>query len=90
MQEVRSGQGSLEDVFLTLMEEENERRFRYGSLEGMERDRYGTVCRCHRGAAELRPLILVAVFGIFMPFRMGPERFFSAAGLLLLMFFRPL
>jgi hypothetical protein len=31
---------------------------------------------------SLRPLILIAVFGIFFPLRMGPERFFSAAGLL--------
>jgi ABC-2 type transport system permease protein len=29
-----------------------------------------------------RPLIALAVFGIFFPFRMGPERFFSVVGLL--------
>jgi ABC-2 type transport system permease protein len=34
-----------------------------------------------------RPLILIAVFGIFMPLRMGPERFFSVAGLLAPTFF---
>jgi len=34
-----------------------------------------------------RPLILIAVFGIFMPLRMGPERFFSAVGLLAPTFF---
>jgi hypothetical protein len=36
---------------------------------------------------SLRPLILIAVFGIFFPLRMGPERFFSAAGLLVPTFF---
>ncbi|MBZ5676969.1 MAG: ABC transporter permease [Acidobacteriia bacterium] len=34
-----------------------------------------------------RPLILIAVFGILFPLRMGPERFFSAAGLLAPTFF---
>jgi ABC-2 type transport system permease protein len=34
-----------------------------------------------------RPLILIAVFGIFMPLRMGPERFFSTVGLLAPTFF---
>jgi len=34
-----------------------------------------------------RPLILIAVFGIFFPLRMGPERFFSPAGLLAPTFF---
>jgi ABC-2 type transport system permease protein len=29
-----------------------------------------------------RPLILIAVLGIFVPLRMGPERFFTATGLL--------
>jgi len=38
-------------------------------------------------AGSYRPLILIAVFGIFMPLRMGPERFFSAAGLLAPTFF---
>jgi ABC-2 type transport system ATP-binding protein len=61
VQEVRSGQGSLEDVFL------------------MERSAGST--------GSLRPLILIAVFGIFFPLRMGPERFFSAAGLLAPTFF---
>jgi hypothetical protein len=36
---------------------------------------------------SFRPLILIAVFGIFVPFRMGPERFFSAVGLLAPTFF---
>ena len=36
---------------------------------------------------SFRPLILIAVFGIFVPLRMGPERFFSAAGLLAPTFF---
>ncbi|HEV8412216.1 MAG TPA: ABC transporter permease [Bryobacteraceae bacterium] len=36
---------------------------------------------------SFRPLILIAVFGIFVPFRMGPERFFSAIGLLAPTFF---
>jgi ABC-2 type transport system permease protein len=35
------------------------------------------------GAGSYRPLILIAVLGIFVPFRMPPERFFSAAQLLL-------
>ena len=34
-----------------------------------------------------RPLILIAVFGVFLPLRMGPERFFSVAGLLAPTFF---
>jgi ABC-2 type transport system permease protein len=34
-----------------------------------------------------RPLILIAVFGIFFPLRMGPERFFSPVGLLAPTFF---
>ena len=35
----------------------------------------------------LRPLILIAVFGIFVPLRMGPERFLTTAGLLAPTFF---
>ena len=31
------------------------------------------------GAGSFRPLILIAVLGIFVPLRMGPERFFSVA-----------
>ena len=38
-------------------------------------------------AGSYRPLILIAVFGVFMPFRMGPERFFSVAGLMAPTFF---
>lgn len=34
------------------------------------------------GAGSYRPLILIVVLGIFIPFQMGPERFFSATGLL--------
>jgi ABC-2 type transport system permease protein len=41
-------------------------------------------------AGSYRPLILIAVFGIFMPLRMGPERFFSVAGLLAPTFFSAL
>jgi ABC-2 type transport system permease protein len=33
-------------------------------------------------AGSYRPLILIAVFGVFMPLRMGPQRFFSVVGLL--------
>ena len=36
----------------------------------MEGDRFGTV---GGGAGSFRPLILIAVLGIFVPFRMGPE-----------------
>jgi ABC-2 type transport system permease protein len=35
----------------------------------------------------LRPLILVAVLGIFVPLQMGPERFFRVSGLLPATFF---
>ena len=38
-------------------------------------------------AGSYRPFILIAVFGIFFPLRMGPERFFSPAGLLAPIFF---
>src|SRR5262249_25340094 len=34
-----------------------------------------------------RPLILVAFLGIFMPLRLGPERFFTAFGLVAPVFF---
>ena len=34
------------------------------------------------GTGSFRPLILVAVLGIFIPLRMGPERFFSVGGIL--------
>jgi ABC-2 type transport system permease protein len=36
---------------------------------------------------SFRPLILIAVFGVFFPLRMGPDRFFSVAGLLAPTFF---
>ena len=39
------------------------------------------------GPGSYRPLILIAVLGIFVPFQMGPERFFSASGLLAPTFF---
>jgi ABC-2 type transport system permease protein len=39
------------------------------------------------GSGSLRPLILVAALGIFVPFRMGPERFFSPYPLLIYAFF---
>ena len=39
------------------------------------------------GSGSYRPLILIAVLGIFVPFRMGPERFFGATGLLAPTFF---
>jgi len=39
------------------------------------------------GGAGSRPLILIAVLGIFVPFRMAPDRFFSVSGLLLPTFF---
>ncbi len=39
------------------------------------------------GSGSYRPLILLAVLGIFVPFRMGPERFFSVTGLLAPTFF---
>ncbi len=34
------------------------------------------------GSGRFRPLILIAVLGIFIPLRMRPERYFSATGLL--------
>ncbi len=43
--------------------------------------------RSGSGAGRFRPLFLIAVLGIFVPLRMGPERFFSAAGLLMPTFF---
>lgn len=39
------------------------------------------------GSGSLRPLILVAALGIFVPFRMGPDRFFSPYPLLIYSFF---
>jgi len=39
------------------------------------------------GAGSYRPLILIVVLGIFVPFQMGPERFLSATGLLAPTFF---
>jgi ABC-2 type transport system permease protein len=39
------------------------------------------------GSGSYRPLILIAVLGIFVPFQMGPGRFFSATGLLMPTFF---
>ena len=33
--------------------------------------------RSSSGAGSYRPLILIAVLGVFVPFRMTPERFFS-------------
>jgi ABC-2 type transport system permease protein len=39
------------------------------------------------GAGSYRPLILIAVLGIFVPLRMGPERFFSGSQLLIYSFF---
>ena len=29
------------------------------------------------GAGSYRPLIMIGVLGVFLPFRMAPERFFS-------------
>ena len=40
------------------------------------------------GTGSFRPLILVAVLGIFIPLRMGPERFFSVGGILAPVVFR--
>jgi ABC-2 type transport system permease protein len=39
------------------------------------------------GAGSYRPLLIVAVLGIFMPWRMGPERFFQPSQLLIYSFF---
>jgi ABC-2 type transport system permease protein len=39
------------------------------------------------GAGSYRPLILIGVLGIFMPFRMSPERFFSPFPVLIYAFF---
>ena len=39
------------------------------------------------GSGSLRPLILIALLGIFIPLRMPPERYFSVAGLLAPTFF---
>jgi ABC-2 type transport system permease protein len=39
------------------------------------------------GSGSLRPLILLVVLGIFVPFSMGPEKYFTAAGLLIPTFF---
>jgi ABC-2 type transport system permease protein len=43
--------------------------------------------RSSGSAGSYRPLILIVVFGILFPFRMGPERFFSVTGLLAPTFF---
>jgi ABC-2 type transport system permease protein len=43
--------------------------------------------RSSGSAGSYRPLILILVFGILFPLRMGPERFFSVAGLLAPTFF---
>jgi ABC-2 type transport system permease protein len=39
------------------------------------------------GSGSYRPLLLMLILGIFVPFRMGPERFLSATGLLIPTFF---
>src|SRR5580692_10611294 len=39
------------------------------------------------GAGSYRPLLLVGILGIFLPWRMGPERFFQASQLLIYSFF---
>jgi ABC-2 type transport system permease protein len=39
------------------------------------------------GAGSYRPLILIGVLGVFVPFRMPPERFFSPFPLLIYAFF---
>ena len=39
------------------------------------------------GAGSYRPLILIGVLGVFTPFRMSPERFFSPFPLLIYAFF---
>lgn len=39
------------------------------------------------GSGSYRPLLLLVLLGIFVPFQMGPERFFSATGLLIPTFF---
>lgn len=43
--------------------------------------------RSASGAGSLRPLILVGVLGVGIPLRMMPDRFFSATGLLMPVFF---
>ena len=43
--------------------------------------------RSGSGAGRFRPLFLVAVLGIFVPLRMGPDRFFHPLGLLMPTFF---
>ena len=43
--------------------------------------------RSSGSAGSYRPLILIVVFGILFPLRMGPERFFSVAGLMAPTFF---
>ncbi len=43
--------------------------------------------RSSGSTGSYRPLILIVVFGILFPLRMGPERFFSVAGLLAPTFF---
>lgn len=39
------------------------------------------------GAGSYRPLILIAVLGVLIPFQMGPERYFRVTGLLAPTFF---
>jgi ABC-2 type transport system permease protein len=39
------------------------------------------------GSGSYRPLLLLVMVGFFVPLRMGPEKFFSAAGLLIPTFF---
>jgi ABC-2 type transport system permease protein len=43
--------------------------------------------RSSGGSGRYRPLILIALLGIFMPLQMGPERFFRVTGLLAPTFF---
>jgi ABC-2 type transport system permease protein len=43
--------------------------------------------RSGSGAGRFRPLFLVAMLGVFVPLRMGPERYFNPLGLLMPTFF---
>ena len=39
------------------------------------------------GAGSYRPLLLIGVLGVLLPWRMGPERFFQPSQLLIYSFF---
>ena len=85
VEEVRNGQGSLEEVFLTLMEEE---QYMNADLMTVLWKEWKEILlqRSAGGGGARQPLIVIAVVGILVPLRMGPRVFFGLEHPLLLTF----